>query len=155
MPEGSRFFASAPEAGCVATDSLSGVQLCAATRKVKDKAVTYTVSAFDQAGNISTVEVHATTYVRGIIDAPYVDGEYQVRAGQVVTLVAESSKRARVMAPTLSPKKPSKNGDEFKDTGDDTWALGYTVPTTLKVGKVYNLGIRTSHKYSIKIHVIA
>jgi hypothetical protein len=135
---------------------LSGVELCAATRKVKDKAVTYTVAAADQAGNVTTVVVHATTYNRGITDAPYVDGAYEVRAGQAVTLVAKSSKQARVMAPTLVPKKPSKNGDRFEATEvKGEWALGYTIPTSLKAGKTYYLGIRTSSKNVIKIHVVA
>jgi hypothetical protein len=155
VEEGQRFFAAAPEAGCDATDALSGVQRCVATREVKGKQVTYKVSAVDLAGNVSSVDVHATTYNRGMLDVPYVDGAYEVHAGQTVTLVARSSKRARVMAPTPVPKKPRKNGEKFTGTGDGTWALGYTIPTSLKVGRTYNLGIRTSGKYVVKIHVVA
>lgn len=155
VEEGQRFFDSAPDAGCLASDALSGVQRCAAIRKTKGEDVTYTVAAIDQAGNVGTVEVHATTFVRGMTNAPYVDGVYRLRAGQAYTLVAKSSTRARLMEPTLAPKKPSKNGTRFKRTSSDTWTLGYTVPTSLKSGKVYNLGIRDSKKHAIKIQVVS
>ena len=156
VEEGARFFSTAPEAGCIARDSLSGVELCAATRKVKGKAVTYTVAAADQAGNVTTEVVHATTYSRGIVDAPYEDGAYIVSPGQAVTLVAKSSKRPQVYKPVEVPKKPSKSGDKFTATENDgEWALGYTVPTTLKPGKTYNLGIRTTSRHTIQIRVVA
>ncbi|GAA3559385.1 hypothetical protein GCM10022197_13490 [Microlunatus spumicola] len=156
VEEGARFFSTAPEAGCVAQDELSGVGLCAATRKVKDKAVTYSVAAVDQAGNVTTEVVHATTYNRGIVDVPYEDGAYTVTPGQSVTLVAKSSKRPQVYKPVEVPKKPSKSGDKFKATDvDDEWALGYTIPTNLKPGTTYNLGIKTTSRYTIKIRVVA
>ncbi|MGI3781628.1 MAG: hypothetical protein ACRYG2_12715, partial [Janthinobacterium lividum] len=113
------------------------------------------VSASDQAGNVSTLEVHATTYQRGIIDAPYADGVYTVTAGHTYTLVAQSSRRPRMLQPTAAPKKPSKKGDRFLATGtEDEWALGYTIPTSLKPGVVYDLGVKTNHKYLIKIQVV-
>ncbi|MGI3783950.1 MAG: hypothetical protein ACRYG2_24570, partial [Janthinobacterium lividum] len=86
VAEGQRFFAAAPEAGCIVTDALSGAYGCSATREVTGKVVTYSVNASDQAGNVSTLEVHATTYQRGIIDAPYADGVYTVTAGHTYTL---------------------------------------------------------------------
>nr|WP_232531284.1 Ig-like domain repeat protein [Microlunatus antarcticus] len=156
VEDGDRFFSSAPEAGCRATDALSGVSACAAQRKVDGKAVTYSVIAVDQAGNTTTRTVRASTYVRGIVDAPYVDGAYTVKAGQAVTLVAKSSKRPQVYKPVEAPKTPSKSGDKFKATeNDDEWALGYTIPTSLKPGKTYNLGIKTTSKYTIKLKVIS
>ena len=156
IEDGDRFFSSAPDAGCFATDALSGVSACGAHREVDGKEVTYSVIAIDQAGNVTTDTVHATTFVRGITDAEYVDGAYVVKPGQAVTLVAKSSKRPQVLKPTEVPKKPSKSGDKFKATEhDDEWALGYTVPTSLKPGKTYSLGIKTSSTYTIKLRVIA
>ena len=112
--------------------------------------------AVDQAGNTTTSTVRASTYNRGIVDAPYVDGAYVVKPGQAVTLVAKSSKRPQVYKPVEAPKTPSKSGDKFKaGENDDEWALGYTVPTSLKPGKTYNLGIKTTSKYTIKLKVIS
>ena len=153
---GNRFFAgSVPPAGCVGQDDLSGVWICAGVVETKGKELRYQAFAVDRAGNQAQVENKASTYNRGIVDAPYAKGVYTVRAGQSYTLVAKSKSRAQVLKPTSGSTKPSKAGAKFSRTGKDTWALGYTIDKSLKVGKTYNLGIRTGAKYAIKIRVVA
>ncbi len=151
-----RFFAgSVPPAGCVGIDELSGVWGCAGFVDTKGKELTYQAFAIDRAGNQDEATAQATVYNRGITDAPYANGVYTVRAGQSYTLVAKSTSRAQVLKPTSTSKKPTKAGAKFDKTGKDTWALGYTIDKSLKVGKTYNLGIKTGDRHSIKIHVVA
>ena len=154
--DGDRYFVgSVPPAGCSATDDLSGVYGCLGAVETKGKELTYHALAIDQAGNQAEATAHVTTYNRGILDAPYADGAYTVRVGQAYTLVAKSTKRPQLLKPVAENKKPSSTGAKFTSTGDDTWSLGYTIPTSLKPGTTYDLGIKTTEKYSIKIHVVA
>ncbi len=154
--DGDRFFAgSVPPAGCVGVDELSGVWGCAGILDRQGSKLRFDAYAVDRAGNQAQATANASTYDRGIIDAPYADGVYTVRAGQTYTLVAKSSHRAQVLKPTTGSTKPTKGWAKFRRTGKDTWALGYTIGRSLKVGTTYNLGIKTGAKHSIKIRVVA
>ena len=124
--------------------------------ETKGKDLTYQALAIDQAGNQADVTAHVTTYNRGILDAPYADGAYTVSVGQAYTLVAKSTKRPQLLKPVEAPRTPSSSGDKFTASeDDDEWALGYKVPMSLKPGKTYNLGIKTTSKYTIKLKVIS
>ena len=146
-----------PPAGCVQIDEALGVSGCAGTRRHEGRKGPDVsgVHNKDRAGTQDEATAQATVYNRGITDAPYANGVYTVRAGQSYTLVAKSTSRAQVLKPTSTSKKPTKAGAKFDKTGKDTWALGYTIDKSLKVGKTYNLGIKTGDRHSIKIHVVA
>ena len=152
---GAVYFGVAPAPRCIATDALSGVASCKiTTRKVGDRTM-YQATATDRAGNVATATGTfrtLTVYVQG---AKYVNGTFQMRAGQRYAIIVYATARPTYYYAAVYPRTPSVRDHALYPAGYHRWAIGVRASTAMKHHYYWNLGVRIGTSMQlIRIHVV-
>jgi hypothetical protein len=152
---GAVYFGVAPAPRCIARDALSGVASCRITTRTVGDRVSYRATATDRAGN--TAAVVGTyrilrIYVQG---AKYVNGTFQLRAGQRYAVIVYSATRPTYYYAAVAPRVPSVRDHSLYRAGYHRWAIGVRVTSGMRNHNYWNLGVRIGSSMKlIRIHVV-
>lgn len=146
---GRTYFATAPTAGCRASDKLSGVASCKVKRTRSGNRVVYVATATDVAGNSRSARLAVRITKVAVSGASMRNGRYVVHRGQTYTVLVAATTRPRYLYAAPYPRDPRGGHVPFKRVGKNRWALGVTFTESMRSHTLWNIGTRVGTRTTV------
>jgi hypothetical protein len=155
VKDGGAYGGKAPAARCVARDSLSGVAVCTLSKHRSGAVTSYTVSATDKAGNVTTARGSYQVLGIYLVGATYRNGAFVVHTGHRYTIVVtDQAGRPTYYNASIAPHRPAGRGMIFRAAGHHQWTMTVTINHAMRGHHLWNLGVKIGHTmHSVKVQV--